>query len=39
MSANLHPDHDTICSFRRNNVSAIASAFKQVPLMARELKL
>ena len=39
VAANLHPDHDTICSFRRNNVSAIASAFEQVLLMARELKL
>lgn len=39
VAANLHPDHDTICSFRRNNVEAIASAFEQVLLMARELKL
>lgn len=39
VAANLHPDHDTICSFRRNNVEAIASAFEQVLLLARELKL
>ncbi len=39
LAANLHPDHDTICTFRRNNVDAIASAFEQVLLMARELKL
>ncbi len=35
----LHTDHDTICSFRRNNLGAIGSAFEQVLLMARELKL
>ena len=34
LAANLHPDHDTICTFRRNNVDAIASAFEQVLLMA-----
>lgn len=39
VAANLHPDHDTICTFRRTNVEAIASAFEQVLLMARELKL
>lgn len=39
VAANLHPDHDTICSFRRNNLEAIGSAFEQVLLMARELKL
>lgn len=39
VASNLHPDHDTICSFRRNNLDAIASAFEQVLLMARELKL
>lgn len=39
VAANLHPDHDTICSFRRDNVAAVASAFEQVLLMARELKL
>ena len=39
VSANLHPDHDTICSFRRKNLEAIASAFEQVLLIARELKL
>lgn len=39
VAANLHPDHDTICSFRRTNVAAVASAFEQVLLMARELKL
>jgi len=39
VAANLHPDHDTICSFRRRNLEAVASAFEQVLLMARELKL
>lgn len=39
VAANLHPDHDTICSFRRNNLEAVGKAFEQVLLMARELKL
>lgn len=39
VAANLHPDHDTICSFRRHNVEAIAVAFESVLLLARELGL
>ncbi len=39
IAGNVHPDHDTICKFRRENVSAIAQAFLEVLLLARELKL
>jgi transposase len=39
LSANLHPDHDTICAFRRNNFDAIAAAFVEVLELAQELKL
>ena len=39
MAANTHPDHDTICKFRRENLGAISESFLQVLLLARELKL
>jgi transposase len=39
LMANLHPDHDSICAFRRNNFEAIARAFVDVLELARELKL
>jgi transposase len=39
LTANLHPDHDTICAFRRNNFDAIAAAFVEVLELAQELKL
>jgi hypothetical protein len=39
LCANHHPDHDTICEFRRNNFEAIAAAFVEVLELARELKL
>lgn len=39
LTADTHPDHDTICKFRRENVSAIAESFVQVLQLARELKL
>jgi transposase len=39
IAANTHPDHDTICTFRRENEAAIAESFLQVLLLARELKL
>jgi len=38
LTGNTHPDHDTICTFRRNNQEAIAAAFVQVLELARELK-
>jgi transposase len=39
LTANTHPDHDTICTFRRHNQDAIAAAFVEVLELARELKL
>jgi len=39
LTADTHPDHDTICAFRRNNLAAIATAFVAVLELARELKL
>ena len=39
LTADQHPDHDTICAFRRNNLEAIAAAFVDVLELARELKL
>jgi len=39
LTGNTHPDHDTICTFRRNNQQAIAAAFVEVLELARELKL
>ena len=39
LCANTHPDHDTICEFRRRNFEAIAECFLKVLLLARELKL
>lgn len=39
LCANTHPDHDTICAFRRNNYEAFAEAFLYVLKLAREMKL
>jgi transposase len=39
LTADTHPDHDTICAFRRNNLEAIAAAFVDVLELARELQL
>lgn len=39
LTANTHPDHDTICTFRRQNFDAIAASFVDVLELARELKL
>ena len=39
VAANGHPDHDTICTFRRSNFDAGAEAFLQVLLLAKELQL
>src|SRR5262245_39109310 len=39
LCANTHPDHTSICEFRRNNLEAIAAAFVEVLELARELKL
>ena len=34
VTANCHPDHDTICKFRRENFEAVSEAFLQVLLLA-----
>jgi len=39
LCANLHPDHDSICTFRRENRAAIEAAFLKVLQLAGELKL
>lgn len=39
VTANTHPDHDTICKFRRENLEAVQSGFVEVLLLAKELKL
>ena len=39
LCANTHPDHDSICTFRRKNLEAIATAFVDVLELAKELKL
>ena len=39
LTADTHPDHDTICKFRRENFEAVSEAFLQVLLLAKELKL
>jgi transposase len=39
LTADTHPDHDTVCTFRRNNLEAIAAAFVDVLELAKELQL
>jgi transposase len=39
LTGDTHPDHDTICSFRRQNQKVIARFFVRVLELARELKL
>ena len=39
ITADTHPDHDTIAAFRRENLEAFTLAFHRVLLLARELKL
>jgi transposase len=39
LAADLHPDHDTICAFRRNNAALLKSTFSSVLLLAREMKV
>ena len=39
LCAGAHPDHDTICKFRRENVDAIGESFLRVLRLAQELKL
>lgn len=39
LTADTHPDHDTIATFRRENFEAMAECFVYVLEMARELKV
>ncbi len=39
LTADLHPDHDTIAKFRRENLAVFSECFLQVLLLAKELKL
>lgn len=39
LAGNTHPDHDTICKFRRENFEAIADCFLRVLELAKELGL
>lgn len=39
VAANLHPDHDTIARFRRDNLAAFEAAFVQVLMLAKETGL
>lgn len=39
LTADTHPDHDTICKFRRENFDAIAEAVLPVLLFAKQLQL
>ena len=39
LTGDTHPDHDTICTFRREHFDAVAACFVHVLELARELKL
>jgi transposase len=39
LTGDTHPDHDTICTFRRANGEVIKEAFLEVLKLAREMKL
>jgi len=39
LTGNTHPDHDTICKFRRENLAAVSKSFVDVLELATELKL
>lgn len=39
VTGNTHPDHDSICRFRRENSEAVSTAFLEVLKLAHELKL
>lgn len=39
ITANTHPDHDTIAKFRRDNVQAFQAAFAQILLLAGEMNI
>ena len=39
LCANTHPDHNTLCTFRRRNGPLIQETFVKILLLAREMKL
>ena len=39
LTGGTHPDHDTICAFRGNNLELVSQTFLHVLKMAREMKL
>jgi transposase len=39
LAADLHPDHDTLCAFRRNNAALLKETFTSVLLLAKEMKV
>jgi transposase len=39
LTGDTHPDHDTICTFRRDNAAAIREAFVELLKLAREMGL
>jgi transposase len=39
LAGGTHPDHDTICAFRRNNFGLVSETFLHVLKIAREMKL
>ncbi len=39
LTADTHPDHDTICAFRRANFEAMTEAFLQVLRLARSMRV
>ena len=39
ITADKHPDHDTICTFRRENQALLAESFVKVLQLAQELKV
>ena len=39
LTADTHPDHDTICTFRRQNQALVSESFVKVLELAQELKL
>lgn len=39
LTGDTHPDHDTICAFRRNNATAFVACFRYLLVYAKELGL
>ena len=39
LTADTHPDHDTLCTFRRENQALLAASFVQVLQLAQQLKV